>query len=104
MPENVCFPAFYVQKGDFSKAFSLIFEKGTGVIEKTYRRDELEKSYKINDYAAKVRNDQKSMRVFSKKAAGGAYDVLYMKRVSDYAQMKYHRRFCRRRMSEKELE
>ena len=37
-------------------------------------------------------------------AAGGAYDVLYMKRVSDYAQMKYHRRFCRRRMSEKELE
>ena len=28
----------------FSKAFYLIFEKGTGVIEKTYKKEELEKT------------------------------------------------------------
>ena len=32
----------------FAKAFGMIFEKGTGVIEKTYKKDELQKSFKIN--------------------------------------------------------
>ena len=54
----------------FSKAFNLVFEKGTAVIEKTYRKEELQKSYQINEYAAYVRDDKKSLKVFSKKAAG----------------------------------
>lgn len=54
----------------FSKAFYLIFEKGTGVIEKTYKRDELEKTYQINEFAAQVRNNRKSLKTFSKKASG----------------------------------
>lgn len=53
----------------FSKAFYLIFEKGTGIIEKTYRRDELEKTYQINEFAAQVRNNRKSLQTFSKKAS-----------------------------------
>lgn len=52
----------------FAKAFGLIFEKGTGVIEKTYKKEELEKEYKINQYTEEVRQDSKSLKQFSKKA------------------------------------
>lgn len=52
----------------FYKAFMLIFDKGTGIIEKTYRRDEMEKNYKINEYADEIRQSRKSLRVFSKNA------------------------------------
>lgn len=56
----------------FEKAFWLVFEKGTGVIEKTYSREELEKNYQVNEYAAQVKNDRKSLKAFSKKAAGSS--------------------------------
>lgn len=52
----------------FYKAFSLIFEKGTGIIEKTYRRDEMEKNYRINEFTEEIRQDRKSLRAFSKNA------------------------------------
>lgn len=54
----------------FSKAFYLIFEKGTGVIEKTYKKEELEKTYQINEFAAQLRNNRKSLKSFSQKASG----------------------------------
>ena len=54
----------------FSKAFHLVFEKGTAIIEKTYNRDEMQKSYQINEYADRVRGNGKSLKVFSKKASG----------------------------------
>lgn len=54
----------------FSKAFYLIFEKGTDIIEKTYNRDELEKTYQINEYTAHIRQNRKSLRAFTKKAEG----------------------------------
>lgn len=53
----------------FALAFGLIFEKGTDVIEKTYKKDEIEKTYKINEYANEVRQNRKSLKVFEKKAA-----------------------------------
>lgn len=52
----------------FEKAFLLMFEKGTGVIEKTYHKDALENVYKINAYADELRQDRKSLRAFSKNA------------------------------------
>lgn len=52
----------------FSKAFSLIFEKGTTVIEKTYKREEIEKNFLVNEYSAELRNDRKALRAFSKAA------------------------------------
>lgn len=52
----------------FEKAFGLIFEKGTAVIEKTYHRENLEKEFKINQYADEVYGNRKSLRKFSKKA------------------------------------
>ena len=54
----------------FSKAFGMIFEKGSGVIEKTFKKEELEKSYKINAYADEVRHSRKSLKAFGKKAEG----------------------------------
>lgn len=52
----------------FEKAFLLIFEKGTDVIEKTYSRAALENTYQINYYAQELRGDRKSLRAFSKGA------------------------------------
>ena len=48
----------------FAKAFALVFEKGIGVIEKTYRREEIEKAHKIRQYTAEVRQDRKSLKQF----------------------------------------
>lgn len=53
----------------FIKAFSLIFEKGTSLIEKTTGRDNIEYQYKVNEYAMGLREDKKSLRAFSKQAA-----------------------------------
>lgn len=52
----------------FAKAFGLIFEKGTGVIEKTYQRDKLEEEYKVRQYAADLRENRKNLKAFTKKA------------------------------------
>ena len=52
----------------FAKAFGLIFAKGTGVIEKTYKKEELEKDFQINQFTSDVKKDGKSLKKFSKKA------------------------------------
>jgi len=68
--------------GAFSKAFYVVFEKGTGVIEKTYKKEELQKSYQINEYAAKVRGNRKTLKAFSKKASGAGNVNLLISGVS----------------------
>ena len=55
----------------FGKAFALVFEKGVGVIEKTYRREQKEYDFRVREYAADLREDKKSLRAVP-KAAGGA--------------------------------
>ncbi len=52
----------------FAKAFAFIFEKGTGVIEKTYQKERLKQDYQVQEYAVEVRKDAKSLRSFSKKS------------------------------------
>ena len=52
----------------FAKAFGMIFAKGTSVIEKTYKKEELQKSFKVNEYADCVWQTRGSLRVFEKKA------------------------------------
>lgn len=54
--------------GTFEKAFILVFEKGTGVIEKTYNKEALEQNYQVNAYTNKVCGERRSLRTFSKKA------------------------------------
>ncbi len=62
----------------FAKAFHLIFEKGTTVIEKTYDKEEIEKQYQINEFTNQVRQDKKSLRTFSKNAKGSGTKNLVM--------------------------
>lgn len=52
----------------FSKAFSLIFDKGTSIIELTYKKDELEKDFQVDLYAARIRGTGKSLKKLSNKA------------------------------------
>lgn len=57
----------------FSKAFSVIFDKGTSIIELTYKKDELEKDFQVDLYSARIRGTRKSLKKLSNKAdiAGG---------------------------------
>lgn len=52
----------------FEKAFMMVFEKGTGIIEKTYNKEKIKVDSKLSQYAAEVIKDKKSLRAFSKKA------------------------------------
>lgn len=52
----------------FSKAFLLIFDKGTGVIEKTYSKEQIEFDYKVSEYAAGLKENKKTLRVFAGRA------------------------------------
>ncbi len=45
-------------RGLFRRAFELIFEKGTGIIEKTYSKEELEKSFRVRDYSLDLDNGE----------------------------------------------
>ena len=53
----------------FYKAFVMIFEKGTGVIEKTYKREAIEQDYKVEQYAVEVKQNKKALRTLSKNAS-----------------------------------
>ena len=52
----------------FAKAFGLIFEKGTKVIEKTYNRKNLEIDFYEKQYMNAVLENKRTLRAFSKKA------------------------------------
>lgn len=66
----------------FAKAFYLVFEKGTGVIEKTYKKEQLKKDYQVNEYTARIMDDRRSLKTFSKKAAGAGNVNLLISGVS----------------------
>ncbi len=66
----------------FSKAFHLVFEKGTAVIEKTYKKDEMLQNYRINEFTAQVKKNKKSLKVFSQKAAGAGTVSMLLSGVS----------------------
>ena len=54
----------------FGKAFEVIFENGTPIIEKMYNREKNEHAYKIREYAANLKNDKNSVRAFGLRAKG----------------------------------
>lgn len=56
----------------FYKAFSIVFDKGTGVIEKTYNRRKKEQEYQIDSYAADIKKNAKSLQVFGRKVKGAS--------------------------------
>lgn len=52
----------------FCKAFEIVFEKGTGVIEKTYDRDSIQKDHEIHNFAFQVKADRNSLKKRRKDA------------------------------------
>lgn len=61
----------------FAKAFGMVFEKGTDVIEKTYKKEEIEKTFKINQYTHEIRQNKKSLKAFGKNASkSGSVNML----------------------------
>lgn len=54
----------------FGKAFSLVFSKGTALIEKTYSTEKRWARYQDNAQAVYERNDRRALRRFSKQAQG----------------------------------
>ena len=62
----------------FAKAFGLIFEKGTKVIEKTYNRKNLEIDFYENQYMNAVLENKKTLRAFSKKAKSAGNKNLFL--------------------------
>lgn len=46
----------------FDKAFSIVFEKGTSVIDKTYAREELVRNYQVQDYAVHLKGSRRELK------------------------------------------
>lgn len=66
----------------FYKAFLMIFEKGTKVIEKTYARKEMETVYKVREYEEELRHSKKSLKAFSKQANSKATENVLLSGIS----------------------
>lgn len=54
--------------GAFVKAFTLVFEKGTPLLERTFSPEEVAKRYQENQFSADLRRDRRSLRAFSRRA------------------------------------
>lgn len=52
----------------FLKAFTLIYEKGNGIIEKTYGKEQQEQKFQVNDFTVNLTGKRKDLKAFSKQA------------------------------------
>lgn len=53
----------------FAKAFALVFEKGTPLLERTFSPDALSTQHQVDQFSAQLRQDRKSLRTFSRRSA-----------------------------------
>lgn len=56
----------------FQKAFSVLFEKATPILEKTYNKKKAENDYKVKEYIHNLSKDKKSLKAFRKNSSGKA--------------------------------
>lgn len=52
----------------FTKAFGLIFEKGTPILEHTFSAKQLTKQHQVDQYIAQIQQGRKSLRTFSRRS------------------------------------
>lgn len=64
VPEKV----YHSLETAFSKAFSVVFTQGVGVIEKTYNRQNLEQTYSVQDYAVQVKGGRRELKQVKRNA------------------------------------
>ena len=55
----------------FGKAFWVVFEKGTGIIEKTYDRDSIQEDCQVREFAFQVKASRKTLKKAQKDAGAG---------------------------------
>ena len=67
-------------KGVFCKAFAVIFEKGTGIIEKTYRKEELEKDFRMRDLATDLDLNPRDRMLAEASAELSGYKIYHQHR------------------------
>ena len=53
----------------FCKAFEIVFEKGTGIIEKSYQKETIQQDRMIQEYAFQVKANRKELKKLHQKAA-----------------------------------
>lgn len=66
----------------FEKAFGLVFQKGTSIIEKTYKREEIEKTYQVQQFEADLRKNKKSLNAMKKQATQAGLGNLMLSGIS----------------------
>ncbi len=52
----------------FLKAFKLIYEKGNGIIEKTYGKEQQEQKFQVNEFTVNLTGKRKDLKAFTKQA------------------------------------
>lgn len=52
----------------FSKAFSVVFTQGVGVIERTYNRQDMEENHAVQDYAVMVKGGRRELKQLKRSA------------------------------------
>ena len=57
----------------FGKAFALVFEKGTGLLEKTYNKNELLMQHQVQNYAIKLTESRKELKNLRKSIGNGSF-------------------------------
>lgn len=59
---------YFGLESTFSKAFSLVFSQGRGIIEKTYKKENIQNNYAIRDYAVRLKGRRKELKQMHKGA------------------------------------
>lgn len=77
LEEKVPQKAYHTLEAAFCKAFALVFEKGTGLIEKSYNRERIQQDYAARDHAVWAQRDRRALRQFrGKSRAAHTRDLL----------------------------
>ena len=59
---------YFGLESTFCKGFSLVFNQGRGVIEKSYNKENLKNNHSIRDYAVQVKGGRKELKALNKSA------------------------------------
>ena len=59
---------YHSLKVAFGKAFALVFEKGTGIIEKSYQKETIQQDQKVQHYAVQLKGNRRELRKVKKQA------------------------------------
>ena len=58
---------YHSLKVAFGKAFAIVFEKGTGIIEKSYQKETIQQDQKVQHYAVQLKGNRRELRKVKKQ-------------------------------------